>query len=732
MNRPTRISSLLRGVIFLAALAVPFSSSAQEVDNRPVYYVMLKSLEDGFQAYNAALASGLRAHAAQLKARYQSERLGILEEFESLQAERTRSETRFNAEREALNQQISAINEQMALRDGRINEEQRIQRQHSPRYANDPRIKALKERIAAEIVAIEAVRSDYLAQSRATQGARAALTRQIEEYMDAGDPLALEIRSLDDDWRRFSETQRRKLKEVADAYAVDYNAYDEWLGSEQATLDAMRSAVTNALQISREQRALHGDTDVALRKLIDEYNALVVVHNKAGAADPQRDERAMKFAALEKQIADLQSTLTQARDAVLGINEELTQQNQQLTQRYEDFVAEKRRRDTTLAADRAELDATRLTVEAAIDVRRQNVDAQIKTVETHISGELRDGRNKLETLNTRLIASFGRDHVGFDTAIARIVESNDDGLLYIASGAPRFDLSRPSVANVYTAVEQLEADRHKIDARIAAIEKSEGDANQNSATPSAAVETMEKEQADLGARRQQLLEAYAASARLIQTRSAALDKRLRSMDARFADERALLRALYTARANLTRAEMQAIQGVLVEAATGLADTQSGVSSHPQLLKALQSQAARMPTPVDPSLLAPHALMDQIASLSPKSVGGAGSDDWQAFSSQKVIASRELNGADKAAFAAAWLARIGRQPRFVTIAGKLGSSGAVTGGAAALSSLFMAGVSDHANITEHRLGGGGIGIQVSILDRSYQLTANGSLEALPKV
>ena len=207
--------------MFFAAVAVSLSPSAQEVDNRPVYYVMLKSLEDGFQAYNAALATDLGAHAAQLKARYQSERQVILEEFESLQAERTRSETRFNAEREALNQQISAINEQMALRDGRINEEQRIQRQHAPRYANDPRIKALKERIAAEIATIDAVRNDYLAQSRDTLAARTALTRQIEEYMSAGDPLALEIRSLDEDWQRFSETQRRKLKQVADAYAVD-------------------------------------------------------------------------------------------------------------------------------------------------------------------------------------------------------------------------------------------------------------------------------------------------------------------------------------------------------------------------------------------------------------------------------------------------------------------------------------------------------------------------------
>ena len=732
MNRPKRISSVLRGAICVAALAAPLSAPAQDIDNRPVYYVMLKSLEDGFQAYNAALATDLGAHASQLRARYQSERLGVMEEFESVQAQRTRSDTRYNAEREALNERIAAITEQMALRDGRINEERRIQKQHSPRYANDPRIKALKERIAAELATVESVRSDYLAQSNATQAARAALTRQIEEYMSAGDPLALEIRSLDEDWQRFSEAQRRKLKQVADAYAVDYNAYDAWLESERAMLDDMRAAVKSALETNRQQRALHGDTNLALRRRIDEYNALVEVHNKAGVADPQRDERAMKFATLEEQIAELQTTLTEVRDAVIRINEELTQRNQQLTQRYEDFATEKRKRDTTLAADRAQLDATHLTVEAAIDARHKKVNAQIKTLEAHISGELRDARNKLETLSAHLIESFGRDHGGFDTAIVRVVESNDPGLLYSASGAPRFDLSRPPVASVYTAVENLEADRHKIDARIVTIEKSEGDTSQNSTAPSATADAMERELAELGAQRQQLLEAYATSARRIQAESAALDKRRRSIDARFTDERALLGALYTARADLTRAEMQAIQGVFVEAATGLADTQSDGGSHAQLLRALSRQAARMPTPVDPSLLAPHALMDQIASSSPPIVSGARSDDWQAFLSRKVTASQTLSGSDKTAFAGAWLARLGQQARFVTIAKKLGASGAVTDGKQALSSLFMAGITDHAGITEQRLEGGGVGIQVSILGRAYQLTADGSLEALPKV
>ncbi len=84
----------------------------------------------------------------------------------------------------------------------------------------------------------------------------------------------------------------------------------------------------------------------------------------------------------------------------------------------------------------------------------------------------------------------------------------------------------------------------------------------------------------------------------------------------------------------------------------------------------------------------------------------------------------------AAFAATWFARLGRQPRFLEIARELSASGAVMAGGPVLSSLFMAGVMNHTRITEQHLDNGGIGIQVSILGRAYQLAADGSLEPLP--
>ena len=730
MNRPKRNPSVILGSIGFAVLAASFASAAQEIDNRPIYYLMLKSLEDGFQTYNIALAAELKARGARLRGQFESQRLEVASEFEALKAQRASRESAFETERQALNERITAINEQVALRDGRIGDQRRIQKDYAARYANDPRIKALEERVATQLAAIDAIRTSYRTQSAATQKARTALTGQIEEYVTAGDPLALEIRSLDQDWQRFAEGERRKLKRLADTYAADYAAYDTWLEQQRVDLEEAQAAVTSALATDREQRALHAETGTALRALIAEYNALVAVHDKAGANDPGRDERALRFATLESRIAELQAQLASAREAVLKVNEGLAKNNKELSERYQRFAAEKRRRETALAADLAAVNAARPMVEAAIDARRQKVDAQIKTLEARIGAELQDARSSVETSSARLSEQFGRDHEGFDTAIVRVLEENDDGLLYTTTGAPRFDLSRPLTAAAYTALERVIAERGEIDARIVAIENSEGGAPPASVGESTAVGALEGERAATSAERQQLLEARTSFAREYRAQAAVLEERQRAIDTRFADERALLSELYSARARLTRSEMQAVQGVLVAAVKGIPGTNSDNGDHAQLMIALQAKARQMNSPVDESLLAPHALMDDIASQLPKGITSSNSGGWRSFLSQKVIASRQLTGVEKAALASAWLARLRRQPRFIEIADELGASGSVMDGGQAFSSLFMAGVLGHSTITEQRLDDGGFGIQVSILERAYQLDANGFLERLP--
>jgi phage host-nuclease inhibitor protein Gam len=728
MNRPRRISSCLLGALGIAVLGISSTSAAQGIDNRPIFYVMLKSLEDGFQAYNERLAVDVQTRVSRLRADYASRHQEIANEVETLEANRKRREWTFKSERDALNMRIDAVDEQIALRDGRISEDKRIEKRHSARYANDPDVVALRERIAAELAEIDTVRTAYLTRLAATRKARTTLTSQFEEYMSAGDPLALEIRSLEQDWQRFAEAERRKLKQLADAYAVDYLAYNDWLEGERAGLEQAGAAVARTVETDREQRALHAKIEKELRGLIDEYNALVEVHGRAGNDDPGRDERAVRFSALEQRIADSQAGLARAREAVLKANEEFDARNREYEEQYQRFSAEKRERDASLAADLAEINAVRLSVEADIDVRRQKVDAQIKTLETHISSELEDARSNLETLNARLIEDFGRDHEGLDVAITQVLDENDDGLLYTAAGAPRFDLSRPLTAVVYTAVERVSADRRRIDARIVALEDHGGGVQQASGTPPQAAGTLEQERATLTTERQQLLEAHATFAREHQARAAQLERRRQVIDTKFSDDRALLGQLYSARANVTQSELQAVQRVLVAAVRGVPGGAGGGSDHARLVSDLREKSRHMSEPVDESLQAPHALLDHIASEVP--VGSDSALEWQPFASRKVTGSSKLTGADKTAVASAWLAHFRRQPGFASVAAELDASGAVGNGGEALASLFMAGVMAHTNVTEQRLDDGGIGIQVDILGRAYQLDSDGSLEQLP--
>jgi hypothetical protein len=158
------------------------------------------------------------------------------------------------------------------------------------------------------------------------------------------------------------------------------------------------------------------------------------------------------------------------------------------------------------------------------------------------------------------------------------------------------------------------------------------------------------------------------------------------------------------------------------------DTNS--ATHGQLLNALREHAARASPPVDESLLAPHALMDRIAAEAAIRQPGPGGDAWQTFAGKKIHSSRELTGRDKTALAVAWFENLRRTPRFTEMAKALDASGAVADAGSALSNLFLAGVTDYTTITEQRLAGGGVGIQVSVLGRDYQLDPGGSLERLP--
>lgn len=717
------------GIVGLVALMVSLICAAQEIDNRPIYYVMLKSLEEGFKSYNDDLAATLDAQVSRLRASFIPERQAIAEEIENLEAERARRESAFITRRDALNERIDAINSQIAVRNGRDNEKRRIEKRDAARYAGDPEVKALMERIATQIAGIDTIRDVYLSQVAATQRARANLTRQFEEYMSAGDPLALEIQSLEQDLQRFADTERRKLKKQADAYAVEYAAYNQWLEGERVVLERVRDRIASAVDTDREQRALHAQIENELRGHIDDYNALVEVHNEAPPDDPTRDERALKFATLEERIAELQRDLARAREAVVKANEEFEKGSREYDERYMQFASEKREKEAALTGTLAEINDARVAVEASIDARRQKVDAQIKALEAQISAELGDARRKFEALTRRLIEDFGRDHQGLDVAIKQVLEENKEEMLYSASGAPRFDLSRPKTATVYGALERVLADRRKIDARIVALEQRGGGTLQatNGQAPEPAA--LERERAGLSAERQQLLEAHAAFARKHQTRATALEQRRQSVETRFSNERMLLRELFSARAELTRSEFEAVQQVLVATIRGLPGNTPGTSDHSRLLSVLGEKASHVRDPVNASLLAPNALLDHIASELP--LDNEPDMSWQRFASRKVIDSRTLSGGNKATVASAWLARFRRQPQFEELVDRLQASGAVMKATEALSNLFLAGVMRHATIIEQRLEGGGVGVQVGILGRAYQLDSNGFLERLPR-
>ncbi len=729
MNGLGRSPSSLLGALGLAMLVAPCAGTAQEIDNRPIYYMMLKSIESEFQHHSAALAADLEQRTLRIRENYESRNREIVDELAMLEAQRKDRESVFVSERDALNARIDALNERIALRDGRLNEEKRLQQRYKSHNEKDPQVESLMRRIAERLAEIESIRATYRSRLEATRSARAALSAQFEQYMSAGDPLALEIRSLEEDWRLFAEVERQKLAKMTDAYAREYAAYTEWLNHERNTLEQAGETLASMVNADREKRTLHAGIEAELRERIDAYNALLEIHNKAAPGDPEGDERRAKLTALDARIVELQTALADTRKSIIEATGAFETQNQEYEASYEQFSAEKREREAMLAAKLAEIDRSRVVIETDIDAQRHEIDKQIRALEAQISDDFGDARRKLETLNARLIDEFGREHEGLDVAITKVLEQNDDGQLYRATGAPRFDLSRPLTAAVYAAIEQVVSDRNRIDARIVALGAADAQATQAEiASQPRAEGGLEQNRAALSTERQQLLEAHSSFAREQQSLIADLEKRQRSNDKDFADARTMLSRLYSARASLARAELQAVQQVLVAAATGVPGATSASSDYERSLGELREIAARTDAETEASMRAAHALVDRIKA---KAVGSATSSiEWKPFASRRVTRSRELVGSDKAASASAWLSRFRLQPRFAAIAEELAASGAVANGAEALSNLFMVGVMEHATMIEQQLEDGGTGIQVNILDRAYQLDVNGSLQTLP--
>lgn len=719
------LSAAFTGVLW------PAASSAQSADDRPIHYIMLQVLEDSFQDYQIALEGALRERLAALGRDYRARDEQLEDELESLDSERADKEAEFNAQRESLNRRIVAINEKIALRDARLSEDRRLAGAHASVYGDNPRVIELKSEVATQLTSIESERARYRERVEALERARARLNSEISDYLAAGHPLAQEIESLRDDWHRFAEAERDVLKSQADAYATEFLAFNNWLEGERAVLARERDIVTRALEQDREHRVLHDEYQSSVRTLIEEYNSLAEAYNRGGDDTQAQAERKARLDELEVLIDRERDALAKAREAVVESTALAEERNRHFQSLYRRHLEERRERESRLALAKTELNATRASVEAAVEARRRKIDAQIVALEADISLEVRAARQALEKASALVTAEFGRGHEGFDQAMTRVLEGNERGLLYTGDGAPRFDLSRPHTAAVYTAVERVAARRREIDAVVAALaERDQGRDDSRGGDTAAASSELEDERAGIATERQTLLETHARYATDFQARFNELDRRRQAAAALHAERRQALADLYAARAEVTRNEFLAVQRVLVAAVKGDAGAPTADDETAARLAELRSRADGFAGEVDESMRAADALLDRVRDLAPGGHATPDAPQWQDLDSRAVASVRELAGAEKAAVARAWLARLRERGALAGIERDLEASAALAHARAWVDALFLAGVMRHAGVIEQRLDDGDTAIEVVILGEAYRLARNGSLMPAP--
>jgi len=728
MNLSGRTSLLLFSSVWFLP---PSPALAQEVDNRPIFYVMLKSLEEHFQTYNEELEADLAERLAALRDRFEERKRELATEAAALEEESEERQSAFNRRRDELNARIRKINERIALRHGEASEQRRFEERYATARSDNPRVAALESEIAEELAEIEKTRRRYMELTNAVSRAREELKSRIEENIAAGHPLAQEIRTLNEDLERYADEQRSRLKAKADAYATDYAEFDAWLDRERDALAEQRRELEHAAKTDQQRRALHERRRERLASIIEEYNTLVEIHQQDAEGDAEaRRRRAAKLRTLEARIEEEESALERAREAVIETTQKLERLGRRFEARYEAFLEEKRAREKELQRAKAELDAARVAAETRIDQRRRQVETQVKALEEEIGVELQSARRTLEALNGELVAEFGRDHAGLGNAIARVVEEHDSDLLYEPNGSPRFDLSAPRTSALYTSVERIAALRGKVHAAVTQLDPSTTASPDETTREQESESLLEQELAEVAAERQTLVEEHAAYARELRRRASELERRTRAVDSVHAEKRRALGEVYAARASLTRNEFANVQAALIARVQRLETVPRLPENHEALEEALREKADRAELAPDDPLRAPNALYRRIAVELAGTTASDQSRAWTRYVDGRVVSSRELRGADKRKVIASWYRRLRAQGGFAELEEDLARSDAVNDVHAYVNALFSTGLAQYAVITEQRLAGGDIGIQVTILEHPYQLNPRGSLEVVP--
>jgi hypothetical protein len=701
-----------------AGLLVPLTVHA-ETDDRPIYYLMLESLEARVMDMSAALEKDYQQRSEALKQRYEA---AIADR--ELARQRIDDDTR--AQLDSFKRRAASLESQQQRISAGLRE---LESDAAPDAESSARmlaeLKEIKTALTANVERIQEVRRTYRTRSDALSSRHQALTA-LTEALRAGDhELTRRLREVRVEHQRMVDDSSSRLNARIRAFNQQRQGFDEWLESERASLRGQAEAYQSGAATYQNIKVEYDTLLARQRQSVARYNDLVTTASDSSLSRSQREAARQELPALKLTFDSDKARLQSLGEEVTKLNAALSKAQRDQETRLAALEAEKVLRRDALSNERTRIEAKRERVRADIVDHEQQTRTEIETIEAEIDRTLDAAGNDYATAARNLVRDFGEHFEAVDQAVESWRADRGGDALY-TDRRSRFDLAPPVVAELYAYVERvaaLDAEAWVLRAGISSRDISEAQR----------AELVLRLQAERQRTASELEELISAASRLKQASHNKLEAwhtGLLASQASWHAKLAAFKGLYETKFELTEIELTRLQSVLLSAVRDQPATAVSQTRFETLLAALREHATRLDEPVPPDLLAADQLFRAL-SVTRNATGGSDEQPrWSDFDQQSISNRRVLSHDEKLALADLWYRVLESSGQFNAQRKSLEALYPAAGSERVrvyIFNLFSDGVLRSGNISEHRFTSGGVAIEVEILGVKYWLRQTGGLE-----
>ena len=695
-------------------------ASAREIDNRPIFYAMLKALESGFEAYLQSLPGIHAARAQVIDAAARTSLKAIADQQDRLRGERDSSLGALMARQEALNQRVEALNSKMR----RL----RVRLQDAGKATAKANALAQRETAhAAALVQVQTSQASYRSFGDAARRAQARLRDTLREIQAGQRNDMRKQKTQQAAFAQQVESAQVELDTEAQTFATERQSYTDWLARQNARIDGLAKSQSQLKAAYEDARRNHGQVFATLTANIAAYNENAQALNNGSVAASQRDAAMQMLAKLETGIDTGKAELAAARELVERLASELASAGKSARLESEQLSAQAQARAAALKQRRRVLAEHQAATKARVELDSARLARSASQLKDDLAGQVQRVRADADRAMDALANHYGPRHENVYAWVQTFLATGDAGTLLDAGNGVIQSGSGNALATLEKALRSAveNEDALRMELRELARMYREDTALKG------AVQALEGERVAIeneGAKLEEL--------------DRALVSKMNAHSARLADDASAVRATHKAQAQALKTVFEFRQSMAVAQLTPLQNSlleASGLDRRREysgpawasLTRQLELAATALKLPMDDPLRGHLGLLTALEDGVKTHTDGP-SQPWVRYAYQQITDVEPVEGPRKVALAAAWFGRLSASDGFDKITSALADTQiAITAGVQRYSeALFLLGVDAGMKLSAHRLGAGGQAINVEILNQVFWLGGSGELEKLP--